>query len=81
MGGSLSIAQQVTDSVLAQDGGSSIFGNPVKVGLGAVSILFDFVFIFQHYCLYTRSRDVELVFPRLDEEDDGIDERTPISRV
>ena len=31
---------------------SGITGNPAKFGLGFVSIIFDVVFMLQHYCLY-----------------------------
>ena len=34
------------------DDWSSIFGDPTKFGLGAFSILFDILFMVQHYCLY-----------------------------
>jgi cystinosin len=51
VGGVLSIAQLVIDSSLQNDW-SGITGNPVKLGLGNVSILFDLVFMCQHYVLY-----------------------------
>ncbi|KAL9124970.1 MAG: hypothetical protein Q9175_008150, partial [Cornicularia normoerica] len=51
IGGVLSIAQLVIDSSLQSDW-SGITGNPVKLGLGNVSILFDIVFMVQHYILY-----------------------------
>ena len=51
VGGVLSIAQLVIDSSLQSDW-SGITGNPVKLGLGNVSILFDIVFMVQHYILY-----------------------------
>ena len=54
-GGVLSIAQLVIDSSLQQDW-SGITGNPVKLGLGNVSILFDCVFMIQHYWLYRGNR-------------------------
>lgn len=38
------------------DDWGSIFGDPTKFGLGVFSILFDIVFIVQHYCLY-RGKD------------------------
>lgn len=50
-GGVLSILQLVIDSAL-QDDWSGISGNPVKLGLGNVSIFFDLIFIVQHYILY-----------------------------
>lgn len=37
---------------LISDDWQSILGDPVKFGLGVFSILFDLVFIVQHYCLY-----------------------------
>ncbi|KAL9951520.1 hypothetical protein ACROYT_G044195 [Oculina patagonica] len=50
-GGSLSIVQMF---LLAynNDDWKSIFGDFTKFGLGAISILFDILFIVQHYCLY-----------------------------
>ena len=54
-GGVLSILQLVIDSSL-QDDWSGITGNPVKLGLGNVSIFFDIIFITQHYFLYRGSR-------------------------
>jgi len=53
-GGSLSITQMFIDAFNYNDW-SSIFGNPTKFGLGLFSVLFDCLFICQHYCLY-RSR-------------------------
>ncbi|KAG0014677.1 hypothetical protein BGZ81_000317 [Podila clonocystis] len=54
-GGVLSIAQLVLDAYISGDW-SGISGDPVKFGLGFVSIAFDIVFITQHYILY-RNRD------------------------
>ena len=34
------------------DDWKSIFGDPTKFGLGALSILFDLFFMFQHYVLF-----------------------------
>ena len=51
IGGVLSIAQLVIDSSLQSDW-SGITGNPVKLGLGNVSIFFDIIFMVQHYILY-----------------------------
>ena len=50
-GGSLSIAQQSIDSYMQRDW-SGITGNPVKFALGNVSMLYDLVFMTQHYVLY-----------------------------
>ena len=53
-GGVLSIAQQGIDAYLQGDW-SGITGNPVKFALGNVSMLYDLLFMTQHYILY---RDV-----------------------
>lgn len=50
-GGILSIAQQGIDSYLQGDW-SGIAGNPVKFGLGNVSMLYDICFMTQHFVLY-----------------------------
>jgi len=50
-GGILSIAQQGIDSYLQGDW-SGITGNPVKFALGNVSMMYDLVFMTQHYVLY-----------------------------
>ncbi|KAM3545033.1 hypothetical protein ARSEF1564_002078 [Beauveria bassiana] len=52
-GGLLSIAQQGIDSYLQHDW-SGITSNPVKFGLGQISIFFDLLFILQHYVLYRK---------------------------
>lgn len=53
-GGSLSILQMLIISYNNDDWGS-IFGDPTKFGLGLFSILFDILFIVQHYLLYRDS--------------------------
>ncbi len=55
VGGVLSISQLVIDSSLQKDW-SGITGNPVKFGLGNVSIVFDLLFMTQHYILYRNVR-------------------------
>ncbi|GAB1314047.1 Lysosomal cystine transporter [Madurella fahalii] len=50
-GGILSIAQQAVDSYMQHDW-SGITGNPVKFALGNVSIIYDLIFMTQHYVLY-----------------------------
>lgn len=57
-GGILSIAQLVIDASLQSDW-SGIRGNPVKFGLGNISILFDVVFMLQHYILYRSAGTAE----------------------
>ncbi|ETN70769.1 putative cystinosin [Necator americanus] len=56
-GGTLDILQMVLQCINAADW-VAFYGNPVKFGLGLVSILFDIIFIFQHYVLY---RGVQVV--------------------
>ncbi|KAF9406330.1 hypothetical protein BGZ94_003160 [Podila epigama] len=55
-GGVLSITQLVLDAYISGDW-SGISGDPVKFGLGFVSIAFDLVFMTQHYILYRRRDD------------------------
>lgn len=50
-GGLLSMLQLVIDSSLQADW-SGLTGNPVKFGLANISMLFDVIFITQHYILY-----------------------------
>lgn len=50
-GGILSIAQQSVDSYIQRDW-SGITGNPVKFALGNVSMIYDLIFMTQHYVLY-----------------------------
>lgn len=48
-----------------------ITGNPAKFGLGFVSIIFDVIFMMQHYCLYadsTTSAADSLIFQNEQEE-------------
>ena len=79
-GGVLSIAQLVIDSSLQGDW-SGILGNPVKFGLGNVSIFFDIIFMVQHYILYKvagdskdneDSNDVERRGLLSSDEEDGV---------
>ncbi|KAI9849689.1 MAG: hypothetical protein M1837_002815 [Sclerophora amabilis] len=63
-GGILSTLQLIIDSSLQRDW-SGITGNPVKLGLGNISILFDIIFMVQHYWLYRNVRREE------DDEDLG----------
>ncbi|CAO1432063.1 unnamed protein product [Diamesa tonsa] len=50
-GGTLSMLQMMLNSYNYNDW-QSIFGDPTKFGLGLFSVLFDIVFIVQHYVLY-----------------------------
>lgn len=68
-GGILSILQLVIDSSF-QDDWSGISGNPVKFGLGNITIMFDLILIVQHYCLYPS--------PSPDKADEVLDHTTPL---
>lgn len=72
IGGVLSILQLVIDSSQQTDW-SGITGNPVKLGLGNVSIFFDLIFITQHYFLYTKTDRTQL------DHDDDISQALLIS--
>lgn len=73
VGGILSIAQLAIDSYLQGDW-SGVTGNPVKFALGNVSMLYDLVFMAQHYVIY---RDDD---PAKDGEGDSLLERGEVRR-
>lgn len=50
-GGTLDILQMILQAVNVNDW-SAFYANPVKFGLGFVSIFFDIIFMVQHYVLY-----------------------------
>ncbi|XP_022614975.1 cystinosin [Seriola dumerili] len=54
-GGILSILQMILQSY-NNDEWRLIFGDPTKFGLGLFSVVFDILFMTQHYCLYRRSQ-------------------------
>lgn len=58
-GGVLSLAQLFLDG--ATLGWSGVAGNPIKFALGFVSVIFDVLFMVQHYCLYTDRTDKALL--------------------
>ena len=58
VGGVLSIAQLVIDSSLQSDW-SGVTQNPVKFGLGQLAIVFDSIFILQHYVLYRNAKKID----------------------
>ncbi|KAF9583897.1 hypothetical protein BGW38_008185 [Lunasporangiospora selenospora] len=55
-GGTLSISQLILDAYISNDW-SGISGDPVKFGLGFLSIFFDIIFMVQHYILYRPRED------------------------
>jgi cystinosin len=60
-GGITSLGQLVIDSLLSSTDWSGLTGNPVKLGLGVLSLSFDVLFLVQHYLLY---RDTDRAEPR-----------------
>lgn len=68
-GGVLSVAQLAIDSYLQRDW-SGLTGNPVKLALGNISVLYDAIFMLQHYVLY-RDRG-EIRRKTGNPEDDGL---------
>ncbi|XP_008280076.1 cystinosin [Stegastes partitus] len=59
-GGTLSILQMILQSY-NNDEWRLVFGDPTKFGLGLFSVVFDILFMIQHYCLYRRSPQYETV--------------------
>ncbi|KAF8326520.1 PQ loop repeat-domain-containing protein [Cantharellus anzutake] len=55
-GGSLSLIQLFIDASADHDW-AAVTGNPVKFGLSILTIIFDMVFVIQHYALYTTRKD------------------------
>lgn len=77
-GGVLSIVQLVIDSYLQGDWKAGITGNPVKFGLGNVSMVYDLIFFTQHWVLYRGAEGKEgetdsLLGREEDEEERRID--------
>ncbi|KAG7276105.1 hypothetical protein CRUP_026193, partial [Coryphaenoides rupestris] len=60
IGGSFSILQMILQSYNNNQWGF-IFGDPTKFGLGLLSVLFDILFLVQHYCFYRHPRQYEPV--------------------
>lgn len=73
VGGVLSNVQLCLDSYLQNDW-SGITGNPVKFGLANVSIVFDVIFIIQHWWLYRGAKGHD--YGTGDGED--VDEESPL---
>lgn len=76
-GGALSIGQLVLDSSLSGDW-SGISGDPVKFGLGFLSIAFDLIFMTQHFILYRNREDFYAPLSMVEaSNDDSNTGRTP----
>ncbi|KAI1720928.1 cystinosin like protein [Ditylenchus destructor] len=78
----MDICQMVLQGSNTEDW-SAFYGNPVKFGLGMISMVFHVVFIVQHYGLY-RHADPEADYNQVDTNDGSTSitsenrERTPI---
>eukprot|EP00066_Takifugu_rubripes_P023443 XP_011612709.1 PREDICTED: cystinosin isoform X1 [Takifugu rubripes] len=57
-GGILSILQMFLQSYNNNEW-KLVFGDPTKFGLGAFSVIFDILFLTQHYCLYRKTTPYE----------------------
>lgn len=44
------------------------YGNPTKLGLAVISILFDILFMIQHYILYPKARKYENLEKQKDQD-------------
>lgn len=66
LGGILSLSQLAIDSYLQRDW-SGLTGNPVKFALGNLAIIFDIVFMIQHYWLYRGAGEKEVADAEIDE--------------
>jgi cystinosin len=51
----LSLVQEVLDAGCSGDW-AALTGDPVKLALGFVTMVFDSIFIVQHYCLYPAAK-------------------------
>ncbi|KAJ9460710.1 Cystinosin-like protein [Diplonema papillatum] len=58
-GGSLSVAQLFMDCI-SQNDWSGVSGDPVKFGLGLCSMVFDTIFMYQHYFLYPANNALDV---------------------
>ncbi|KAI5810063.1 PQ loop repeat-domain-containing protein [Peziza echinospora] len=68
-GGTLSLAQLFWDSALSGDMWGAARGNPMKLGLGFVTLAFDALFMAQHYVWYRGNEPRQLVASEDGEED------------
>lgn len=55
-GSCLSLTQLVLDCYFSGEDWSGIMGNPVKIGLSCISLTYDAILLYQHYCLYPSRR-------------------------
>nr|XP_046246775.1 cystinosin [Scatophagus argus] len=65
-GGIFSILQMILQSY-NNDEWRLIFGDPTKFGLGLFSVVFDILFMTQHYCLYKQTSQYEVISEQLED--------------
>eukprot|EP01059_Diplonema_ambulator_P025106 TRINITY_DN42090_c0_g1_i1.p1 TRINITY_DN42090_c0_g1~~TRINITY_DN42090_c0_g1_i1.p1 ORF type:complete len:372 (+),score=85.07 TRINITY_DN42090_c0_g1_i1:69-1118(+) len=69
-GGTLSLAQLFIDCIRKSDW-SKISGDPVKFGLGFCSMMYDTIFMIQHYILYAEGNAQDLAEDEAAKEEKG----------
>ena len=72
-GGWISVAQLLLQCSVKSDF-TQIAGNPVKFGLGFVSIIFDVVFMLQHYVIYRSDAHIQHDASLSNEPQSGVSE-------
>ena len=50
-----------------------MFGDPTKFGLGLISIIYDLLFMFQHYILYRKAKE-----DKPQDKEEGEDEQSEV---
>lgn len=83
VGSVLSLGQLFVDAAIIQGGDwSSVTNNPGKFGLGNVSLLFNIIFMWQHYVAYRGQEPISksrvAVEDRVDDARPAVDEQTPL---
>ncbi|RHZ47360.1 hypothetical protein Glove_585g63 [Diversispora epigaea] len=78
IGGALSIAQLILDAFTSNNW-EGILGDPVKLGLGLLSMSFDLIFMTQHYILYPNKSNYSIISDNDsiindDDDDDELEE-------
>ncbi|KAF9155078.1 hypothetical protein DFQ26_009852 [Actinomortierella ambigua] len=79
-GGVLSIGQLVLDAWISGDW-TGISGDPVKFGLGFLSIAFDLIFVVQHFLLYPSRDDFYRHLPQHQQQQYPHPSNTPLSAM
>jgi len=75
-GGTMDIVQMVLQGFNTNDW-TAFYGNPVKFGLGLISMIFDILFMIQHYILYRNSESYEISHDTNESTETIVPEPTP----